>query len=707
MWKKKPYNVIPFSDFSQLFFVSLIGANRKIEDLIKKYFEKIGRYTDGNEFYYYEYLLTKPYEKNKKNLDCYWFFAPFLPRLSKKTNVMYDLTKMENKIAKKNELLINNHIANVKEGLWINKIIEFWESDTFKKWDEKSSQNNGKTFSDNSGEYKIEINLNDENEEQSELQKHPPLTPRKYYYSEGRYFFAVVPNYCIKWAKEMYEVKKNDITNLNEKDWKKQVSLISRNIEHAYRLGYLHDLKKEVKVPTLAIPLATESFFYGELIISFPDLDSEESERHLCKLAEDIYPTILEYYLPAVIITHEHFYEDNEIYNKKAFLIPEWFKTKVNNFEEHNSSLDYRVPWDNTNNFNQIQSSSNARKIEYYLNKLWQRIHSDKTLKGESIKKHLVLRKYLITSPFMLDLFLQLLDTASNLQHPRKVNSNLPSILVVGKPGSGKDTIPNLIKTFSLNKNGFFGATIYKINMAAIKPDAIVGPLLSGVKLGANRILKLDFTGILGEVAKKSRINPIVLVLDELNSMHVDLQGILLRFLENSEVIPLGQIEDNNDRPIKCLVIGIMNEDPDEISREKAMHFVENEKYLGGIAKDVLYEQFIKLRRLRPDLKYRLIRGGSFYLKNLENRRDDIPILFYIFIREELKADLVKKDYKIILEIDLLEELLSEHISWTGNVRQLQSLSKKVVSLVKNNCIENTKTIPIYRENLIQAMKLI
>lgn len=710
MKQNEEYEPISFSKFSQLFFVSLIGANRKIEGLIKKYFEKFGLHIDGNEFYYYEYLLTKPYKKNGNNLRDYWFFAPFLPRLSKKTNVVYDIAQRRNKFAKRSELLVNYHIANVNEGLWINKMIEFWQSDIFTTKCEITQQDSGKAFYTDTdcNEYKIDF----KNEADKVLQNHPPLSPRKFLYGDGKYFFIVVPEYSVMWASTNYKVDDNKIKNLmatNNGDWRKKISLLSRNFEHAFRLGCLHDLDDSVSVSTLVIPLATETFFYGELIISFPNMTSRESEQHICRLAEAIYPIILDYYLPAVIITHEHFYEDNEIYNRKVFLKPEGFDEILNEFDnDKKKSFEYCVPWDTTEYFKNTTISSKASKIENHLNKLWVKIHSqNELLKKNKIKEHLALRKYLITSPLMLELFLQLLDTADNLQFPSKKNSNLPSILVIGKPGSGKDTIPNLIRAFSLNEKGFFGAPIYKINMAAIKPDALIGPLLSGVKLKVGHFVGLNFSGILGEVAKKSINHPVILVLDELNSLHIDLQGILLRFLENSEVVPLGQIEDYNNQPIKCLVIGIMNEDPDKLSREKAMKFVEEGDYLGGIVKDVLYEQFIKLRRLRPDLMYRLKRGGAFYLRNLENRRDDIPILFYIFIREEIEADQEKKDCAIILEIDLLEELLSEHINWSGNVRQLQSLSKKVVSLVKKNSINGDKTLRIYKEDLKQAMILL
>ena len=182
-----------------------------------------------------------------------------------------------------------------------------------------------------------------------------------------------------------------------------------------------------------------------------------------------------------------------------------------------------------------------------------------------------------------------------------------------------------------------------------------------------------------------------------------DSQGVLLRFLDNSEIVPVGGIEDKDnkdkktDKETDCLVIGLMNENPDDISRERAMQFFRNDSYLGKFIGDLLYEHFIKIRRLRPDIKYRMIRNGKFIIPPLRERGEDIPMLFHVFVKLELinilKSE--KKDTENLtchIPLDVLDRLTSPALLWPGNVRQLQALSKIVaVKLYESNNIETVR----------------
>ena len=99
-----------------------------------------------------------------------------------------------------------------------------------------------------------------------------------------------------------------------------------------------------------------------------------------------------------------------------------------------------------------------------------------------------------------------------------------------------------------------------------------------------------------------------------------------------------------------------------------------------------LYEFFIKGRRLRPDLFYRLSRGLYLKLPPLRDRREDIPILFYFecqrAISQELKngrsdADAYMPE-DVYIELKAYESLMHPSLDWSGNVRQLQALATKV-----------------------------
>jgi transcriptional regulator with PAS, ATPase and Fis domain len=172
------------------------------------------------------------------------------------------------------------------------------------------------------------------------------------------------------------------------------------------------------------------------------------------------------------------------------------------------------------------------------------------------------------------------------------------------------------------------------------------------------------------------------LILDEFNSMDPDSQGVLLRFMDNSEIVPIGERSDAHKKKTNCLVIGIMNEDPEDISRERAMEFFRSGQYLGNFLGDLLYEHFLRIRRLRPDVMYRMIRNGKFVIPDLRNRREDIPLLLYVYVCEELRGN-VGPEPQLHISLDALGRLVDSRLLWPGNVRQLQALAKLIGETLK------------------------
>jgi hypothetical protein len=182
------------------------------------------------------------------------------------------------------------------------------------------------------------------------------------------------------------------------------------------------------------------------------------------------------------------------------------------------------------------------------------------------------------------------------------------------------------------------------------------------------------------------------IIFDELNSLDMDSQGVLLRFIENAEITPIGGYEDKMwvDGEIEkeykefltdCLVVGLMNEDPEEITREKAVSFLkQKDSYISGLLGDLLYEHILKIRRLRPDLRQRMMRNGKFKIPELAKHRGDIPVIFY------MEVDSAKEDFfpnsVIRIKIDALEYLMRPELVWPENVRLLQTLAKKVIEVV-------------------------
>lgn len=217
-------------------------------------------------------------------------------------------------------------------------------------------------------------------------------------------------------------------------------------------------------------------------------------------------------------------------------------------------------------------------------------------------------------------------------------------------------------------------------------------------------------------------------MLDELNSMSLEPQGTPLRFLENAEITPIGGYKDEmlvNGKAGKeihkplidflkenhkffsdFLIVGIMNEDPEEITREEAIRFLQRERDVGGLLSDLLYEHILKIRRLRPDLRARMMRNGKLEIPKLAEHRADIPVSFYMFINKE------KRDYfpnsKIRITMDSLELLMSSELEWTENFRLLQTLTKKIVEIIYEDYENKKEELIIIRENHIRkAMEAI
>ncbi|MFO0795444.1 MAG: sigma 54-interacting transcriptional regulator, partial [Candidatus Brocadiaceae bacterium] len=205
------------------------------------------------------------------------------------------------------------------------------------------------------------------------------------------------------------------------------------------------------------------------------------------------------------------------------------------------------------------------------------------------------------------------------------------------------------------------------------------------------------------------------IVLDELNSMSIESQGALLRFLENAEITPIGGCEDEmlaygkEDKEYwkfltDFLVVGVMNEDPEELTREEAIRFLKKESYIGGLLGDLLYEHIMKIRRLRSDLRARMMRNGKFEVPQLAKQRANIPVIFYNIINKD------KKDYfedsQIRITMDALEYLMKPDLEWTENIRLLQTLTKKVLEVLYEDYENKDKDLIIVREKHIRkAMK--
>jgi hypothetical protein len=373
--------------------------------------------------------------------------------------------------------------------------------------------------------------------------------------------------------------------------------------------------------------------------------------------------------------------------------------------EQLNAKLEKgQEPWTNA-----IGSLSD---LEKGLLELWSERESPVMKKRpELVKKTLLFSKYSVASPALIDRVQQ----ASRFRHKRsKKDPNVVSALVVGGPGSGKDTMAKLIWLFS---PGFRCGGLCTLNMAMFRPKEAAVPVLlglnasEGITKGSSPI-PIELEGLFlramrcHEDSERAELEKIeaelkaidhepqvakgfTFIFDELNSLDIDTQGALLRFLENAELTPLGGVnnplqapQSENGRP-QCskdiLVIAVMNEDPHLIMKRQEMdRILQQNELFGTILGQTLHELLRGQRRLRDDLYYRLIRGGEIVMPSLHDRREDIPIL--VFDNISRLIDLFPEgvnDFEI--ELAVYDILMSESLPWEGNLRELQTFARKLV----------------------------
>jgi propionate catabolism operon transcriptional regulator len=203
------------------------------------------------------------------------------------------------------------------------------------------------------------------------------------------------------------------------------------------------------------------------------------------------------------------------------------------------------------------------------------------------------------------------------------------TVLIYGPSGSGKEMFAQGIHSAGRRKNQPFVA----VNCAALPPSLLESELFGyeeGAFTGAKRKGKLGMF----ELAHGGTV-----FLDEIDALPIDLQGRLLRVLQEREVLRVG---GENIIPVNIRVTAATNKPPHEL---------------------------VKAGKMREDLYYRL---NVLYLEipALQERKDDILPLCRHFLGE-----LADKDANALLA-GVLPYLLS--YSWPGNVRELHNFCQRV-----------------------------
>ena len=650
-----------FDDLYELFYLISYGFNRRCEKEIQEVFYA---YDMDTPFLFFEFFMTQPIQKKSKMkkwqkdwVEKVWLTAPFASRMAEHATVVPVIGEKEKAFRE----------AKILQKL---KLAFPWK-------DLKLTKNAWCYWSDREERIPIEgLKINWE-------EIYDGITGISYP-------VALVDNWRFDWQEEKF-----DGTDA------------AKVLLDLYRPLFIDHVDKDANC--LFIPIASSNLFYGGIWVMLPGL-KEDNPKKLKGFRKTVGLSVAKLinrcYLPALAIMHEHWMETLVAHRKDA-----------NNQQITMPESDYRFRMDGPdgaeyrNPFFQLKELKEKRilrlsslevvdGIENSFCRLWEKRYADYSgnpnkKKTRALKDNLIFRKYLVCSELMTQLLFSVVKSANTLF---KGNSDsLPACLVVGGAGSGKEKLARMLRLFSRD---YQDGQEYVINMASIRPAPLTAAIMVGVELSTAVgpiPIKCKIHGLLQRIRKKADDKPPTIIFDEFNSMDPDSQGVLLRFLDNSEIVALGALDDQKAGETNCLIIGIMNEDPDDISRERAMEFLRSGQYLGNFLGDLLYEHFLSIRRLRPDIMYRMIRNGKFVIPPLRERGEDIPMLFHVFVRDELERLLQREQSSYIisnlprvhLPLDVLSRLTASDLLWPGNVRQLQALAKVVA-----DCLSAQPAIP-------------
>jgi hydrogenase-4 transcriptional activator len=207
-------------------------------------------------------------------------------------------------------------------------------------------------------------------------------------------------------------------------------------------------------------------------------------------------------------------------------------------------------------------------------------------------------------------------------------------VLITGESGTGKELVARAIHVGSLRS----AAVFLPYNCTTTTRD-LADSQLFGHRRGSFTGAVTDQPGLVRAAAGGT------LFLDEIGDVPVDVQPKLLRFLEQGEIMPVGETRPQR---VDVRVIAATNAD---------------------------LEQRVAEGKFREDLYYRLA-VIRIHVPPLRERREEIPHLSSLFLREASER-LGKPEIFLTREtLDLFAQYW-----WPGNVRQLRNEIQRAVAL--------------------------
>ena len=236
--------------------------------------------------------------------------------------------------------------------------------------------------------------------------------------------------------------------------------------------------------------------------------------------------------------------------------------------------------------------------------------------------------------------------------------------MILGETGTGKELVARAIHDSSQRKN----RTLVKVNCATL-PANLIESELFGHEKGS-------FTGSLAKHLGRFEVaNGGTFFLDEIGELPLELQGKLLRVLQEGEFERVG-----SSRTIKV-----------------------DTRIIAATNRNL--EEEVRQGRFREDLWYRL---NIFPITTppLRDRPDDIPLLVDFFIKKIAKR--MGKTIEII-PVSAINALQQYH--WPGNIRELENVLERAVinsSGPKLRLVDELKrpeNVPFIKTKTLAAME--
>jgi DNA-binding NtrC family response regulator len=231
-------------------------------------------------------------------------------------------------------------------------------------------------------------------------------------------------------------------------------------------------------------------------------------------------------------------------------------------------------------------------------------------------------------------------DMKTLLATARRISPTTVPVLITGETGTGKEVLARTIHAYSARAAG----TFLPFNCSSVPKDMLDSQLF-GHKRGSFTGAMENFPGVIRAATGGT------LFLDEIGEMTLDVQPKLLRFLESSEVHPIGETQ-----PVKTdvRVIAATNADLDQLLGEG---------------------------RFREDLFYRL-NIVRLHIPPLRERRVEIPTLAQHYLHKHAQE---YRKGNLRLAEETMEYLVLYR--WPGNVRQLANEMRRLAALAETDTV--------------------